>query len=218
MNETLLIALSGFGMGFIGSIPPTGPVALMVINRAFKKQRKFAFAAGVGGALAEIVYSALAVTGVGLLLQHVNLAGTLIRALSTAVLMGVGLYFFFSPVTEEDIQESSDRPQNLSSALSHLAKGFSVGIVNPTLILNWTVAVAFFFSLFGLTADLVGQVLFVVGVGAGIISWTAVEVWILDKFQQRYSIDLLGRIQKWVSVLVMGGAIYLGYQTVVNFG
>ncbi|QDG54076.1 hypothetical protein FIV42_26040 [Persicimonas caeni] len=218
MNETLLIALSGFGMGFIGSIPPTGPVALMVINRAFKKQRKFAFAAGVGGALAEIVYSALAVTGVGLLLQHVNLAGTLIRGLSTAVLMGVGLYFFFSPVTEEDIQESSDRPQNLSSALSHLAKGFSVGIVNPTLILNWTVAVAFFFSLFGLTADLVGQVLFVVGVGAGIISWTAVEVWILDKFQQRYSIDLLGRIQKWVSVLVMGGAIYLGYQTVVNFG
>lgn len=216
MNETLLIALSGFGMGFIGSIPPTGPVALMVINRAFKKKRKFAFAAGVGGALAEIVYSALAVTGVGLLLQHIELAGTLIRALSTFVLLGVGLYFFFSPLTEEDIEAPSDESQNFSSALSHLAKGFSVGIVNPTLILNWTVAVAFFFSLFGLTADLVGQVLFVVGVGIGIISWTAVEVWILDKFQQRYSIGLLGRIQRWVSVLVICGAIYLGYKTVAG--
>lgn len=216
MKETLLIALSGFGMGFIGSIPPTGPVALMVINRAFKKNLRFAFAAGVGGALAEIVYSALAVTGVGILLQHVHLAGTVIRALSTAVLLGVGLYFFFSPLTEGDVQQPSEEPQDISSALSHLAKGFSVGIVNPTLILNWTVAVAFFFSLFGLTADLAGQVFFVVGVGVGIISWTAVEVWILDKFQQRYSIGLLGRIQRWVSVLVICAAIYLGYQTVAG--
>ncbi len=217
MNETLLIALSGFGMGFFGSVPPTGPVALMVINRAFKKQLRFAFVAGVGGALAEMIYAALAVTGVGLLLQHVELAGTLIRALSTAVLLGVGLYFFFSPLDEGDIHEHSAQPQNFSSALSHLGKAFSVAIVNPTLILNWTVAVAFFFALFELTADFAGQVLFVVGVGAGMICWTAVEVWILDKFQQHYSIDILGRIQRAVSVLVILGAVYLGYETVESF-
>jgi threonine/homoserine/homoserine lactone efflux protein len=216
MSETLLIAMAGFGMGFFGSVPPTGPVALMVINRAFRKKTKYAFAAGVGGALAEVVYSALAVTGVGLLLQHVELAGTLIRALSTVVLMSVGLYFFFSPLKEDDIREAEVEEESLGSAFGHLAKAFSVAIVNPTLILNWTVAVAFFFSLFGLEADLAGQVAFVAGVGSGIIVWSALEVWLLDKFQQRYSIGLLGRIQKWVSVLVMAAACYLGYQTLAS--
>ena len=92
-----------------------------------------------------------------------------------------------------------------------------MAIVNPTLILNWTVAVAFFFSLFHIRADVLGRVLFVVGVGCGMIIWTAVEVWLLHKFQQRYSIDLLGRIQKWVSVVVIGAAIYLGYRTIVHW-
>jgi threonine/homoserine/homoserine lactone efflux protein len=216
MSDTLLIALAGFAMGFFGSIPPTGPVALMVINRAFRKKTKHAFAAGVGGALAEVVYSALAVTGVGLLLQQIDLAGTLIRAMSTLVLLGVGLYFFFSPIEEDDIRKAEDAAEDSESAFGHLAKGFSVGIVNPTLILNWTVAVAFFFSFFGLEADLHGQVAFVAGVGSGIIVWSALEVWLLDKFQKRYSIALLGRIQRWVSVLVMGAAAYLGYQTLAN--
>lgn len=213
MNDTLLIALSGFGMGFLGSVPPTGPVALMVINRAFRKKPRRAVAAGVGGALAEIVYAALAVTGVGLLIQHIEVANTAIRALSTLVLLAVGVYFFVTPVSEEDIEQGAENGAD-SHPLAHLAKGFSVGIVNPTLILNWTVAVAFFFSLFGLEADLVGQIMFVAAVGLGLVCWTLIEVWIFHKFQERFSVDLLGRIQRAVSVLVIGAALYLAYETI----
>lgn len=218
MDNSLLLMVAGFAMGFFGSIPPTGPVALMVINRAFRGRLKFAFAAGVGGALAEVIYSALAVTGVGLVLQELHVAQTLIRALSTLVLLAVGVYFLVSPIERGDVDEhAADEEQSLTSALGHLGKGFSVAIVNPTLILNWTVAVAFFFSLFHIHASVLGRVLFVVGVGTGMIVWTGVEVWLLHKFQQRYSIDLLGRIQRWVSILVILAAAYLGYKTIVNW-
>lgn len=217
MDDTLLIAAAGFCMGFFGSVPPTGPVALMVISRAFKNRPRYAFAAGVGGALAEIIYAGLAVTGVGLLLQEVELAKTLVRALSTVVLLALGLYFFLSPLRERDVEEAgAQHTEGLVDALGHLAKAFSVSIVNPTLILNWTVAVAFFFALFDLEADLVERLLFAGCVGVGMICWTAVEVWLLDKFQKRYSVGLLARIQRGVSVVVMAAGLYLGYRTVAG--
>ncbi len=217
MNDTLLLVIAGFCMGFFGSVPPTGPVALMVITRAFKKKTKYAFAAGVGGALAEMIYAGLAVTGVGILIQEVQLAETLIRALSTLVLLAVGLYFFLSPIHESDILEEGEQEvQGLTGAMGHLAKAFSISIFNPTLILNWTVAVAFFFTLFDIQSDLLGRLLFAGFVAVGMICWTGVEVWLLDKFQERYSVRLLAHIQRAVSVVVIAAALYLGYETIAG--
>ena len=214
--DILLIAASGFIMGFVGSIPPTGPVALMVIRRTFEHRPWHAFAAGVGGALAEVVYSGLAVFGVGLVLKQIEVAETAIRGFSTLVLLGVGFYFFVTPVSAEDVRQDHKTGESLGSSMGHLAQGFSVGIVNPTLILNWTVAVALFFSYFQIDTDLSGRILFVVGVGSGIITWTAVQVYLLRKFQEWSSVEMLGKIQRAVSVLVIGAALYLGYETVAN--
>jgi threonine/homoserine/homoserine lactone efflux protein len=217
MNDTLLVMLIGFGMGFFGSIPPLGPVALMIINRAFQKQLKFAFAAGVGGALAEVIYSALAVTGVGLLLNQVGAARSLLALTSAGILLLVGIYFLCSPLKGDAGPKSPEGSPALDppeeSALAHLARGFSIAIVNPILIVNWTLAVAYFFTLFQLRADLVGQILFAGAVGVGKIVWTAIEVWLLDKFRKRYPFDLLRRVQRGVSIAVIVSALFLAVKT-----
>jgi threonine/homoserine/homoserine lactone efflux protein len=217
MSDVALLVVAGFVMGFVGSIPPTGPVALMVITRVFKGRTRYALAAGIGGALAEMVYAALAITGVGLLIQQINFAETLIRAMSTFVLLGVGVYFFISPVRRSDIEQAKEHEADgLSTALEDMGKAFSISIVNPTIMLNWMAAVALLLTLFSVEAALVEQLSFAVFVAVGMSTWTVLEVWLLDKFQERVSVDVLGTIQRAVSVVVMLAALYLGYQTLAG--
>lgn len=230
MNDTLLVILVGLGMGFFGSIPPLGPVALMIIDRTFKKQQRFAFAAGVGGALAEVIYSALAVTGVGLLLDRFDGSRDVLAFISAGILLIVGVYFFVRTTREKDDgahpepherssnnltnPDAPERPrQTFAASMGHLGRGFSIAIVNPILIVNWTLAVAYFFSLFRLRADLTGQILFALAVGAGKVVWTAIEVWLLEKFRQHFSLHWMQRLQKGVSIAVILSALLLAVRT-----
>lgn len=240
MNDTLLVILVGLAMGFFGSIPPLGPVALMIIDRAFRKEHKFAFFAGVGGALAEVIYSALAVTGVGLVLKRFEAGRDLLALISAGILLVVGVYFFVRTRREADERarenderarenkdaasrytahhNPSERPeQTFAACMGHLGRGFSIAIVNPILIVNWTLAVAYFFSLFRLRADLGDQILFALAVGVGKVVWTAIEVWLLEKFRQHFSLDWMQRLQKGVSIAVILSALLLVVRTVASF-
>ncbi|AWV89448.1 LysE family transporter [Bradymonas sediminis] len=223
MGDVFWVILVGFGMGFIGSIPPLGPVALMMINRVFKGQLKFAFFTGVGGAVAEVIYAALAVTGVGLLHSKAGVTSELLALISASILLGVGLYFFYQSYKKHpapahpNLAEQGDpelaADASTGTSFSHFMRGFSVSFLNPILIINWTLAVAYFFSLFQLKADLVGQLLFAVAVGAGKILWTAIEVILLNLFRERYSRAVLARVEKGLSVALIVSALFLGYQT-----
>jgi len=206
-------------MGFIGSIPPLGPVALMIISRVFKRQLKFAFAAGVGGALAEVIYSALAVTGVGLLRSKTGVARDLLGLTSAGILLAVGIYFFYQSCgrsAQELAPEIDVEHRAGGTTFSHFIRGFTVAIVNPILIVNWTLAVVYFFSLFHLRADLAGQLLFAAAVGVGKILWTGIEVILLDKFRQRFSRAILGRVEKGLSIVVILSALLLAYQSLYH--
>lgn len=216
MGEFFGVMMLGFGMGFIGSIPPLGPVALMIISRVFKNQLKFAFAAGVGGALAEVIYAALAVTGVGLLRSKIGAGGGRLGLISAGILLGVGLYFFYKSwgrSAQERAPELGAAHRGGATVLSHFIRGFSVAIVNPILIVNWTLAVVYFFALFQLKTNLADQLVFAAAVGVGKIIWTGIEVILLDKFRQRFSRAVLGRVETGLSIVVILSALLLAYRS-----
>jgi|SRR5690554_504802 len=216
MSDFFWVMILGFGMGFIGSIPPLGPVALMMINRVFNRQLKFAFAIGVGGALAEVIYSALAVTGVGLLRSLTGITRDILGLTSASILLVVGIYFFyqtFRPKQESVRPEVELEARPDGTTFSHFVRGFTIAIVNPILIVNWTLAVVYFFSLFHLKTNLVGQLLFAGAVGVGKILWTGIEVVLLDKFRQRFARAILGRVERGLSIAVILSALLLAYQS-----
>jgi len=194
-----------------------------MINRVFRGQLKFAFFTGVGGAIAEVIYAALAVTGVGLLHSRAGVTAELLALISASILLGIGVYFLYQnykkhPTPTHPNLPEPGHPQPADAALmgtsvSHFMRGFSVSFLNPVLIVNWTLAVAYFFSLFQLKADLVGQLLFAAAVGVGKILWTAIEVILLNVFRERYSRAVLARVEKGLSVALIISALFLGYQT-----
>ena len=112
MTDGLLAAFFGFGMGFFGSVPLTGPIALFVFHRALQEQYARGAAVGVGGALGELIYCALAVAGVGALIKEYPMASAGLKFVSALVLVGFGLVFLIAPPSQTgqaDDQETIDR-------------------------------------------------------------------------------------------------------------
>lgn len=71
MDERLLLALKGLAIG-IAVAAPLGPVGIMVIRRALNERPWHAFIAGLGGALGDAVFAALAGFGLAAVAQLVD--------------------------------------------------------------------------------------------------------------------------------------------------
>ncbi|MFB6372404.1 MAG: LysE family translocator, partial [Bradymonadaceae bacterium] len=178
MTADLLAALCGFAMGFLGSIPLTGPIALLVFHRGLQGHYMRGIAVGIGGTLGESIYCALAVAGVGTLIENVPLARAGLKFVSAMVLVAFGLYFLFKPPgTAQPADDSVERTPETWPR--DFAQGFAISAFNPILLLNWTAAVAIMYSMTGIRLDIAGSALFVVGATGGVATWFTLLVVIL---------------------------------------
>ena len=57
MPDNVTAMMAGMAMGFVGSIPLTGPIALLVFHRALQARFARGFAVGIGGAVGPSKYS-----------------------------------------------------------------------------------------------------------------------------------------------------------------
>ena len=64
----MIAPFAGFLMGFIGSMPVTGPTSLLVFQRGMLARYRDGWAIGLGGGLVGGVYCAIAVHGFSILL------------------------------------------------------------------------------------------------------------------------------------------------------
>ena len=69
MATQILIALvAGSVMGFLGSMPIAGPVAVLVLERGLIRRRREGLGVALGAAAAEAIYAFLAFWGLGAVL------------------------------------------------------------------------------------------------------------------------------------------------------
>ena len=214
MQDVLVLMGCGFAMGFFGSIPLTGPIAVMAINRAVDGDYLHGFLVGVGGTCGELIYCGLAVAGVGAMIDQLPHIRQWIRAFSALLLLGVGFYFLYN--TPEEGGESFEETTDSSSLLAAFGGAFSVAAFNPVLLLNWTAAVALVFSYLEITPVPWEGAAFVGSVGMGVISWYAVLMSVLRRYRQNIPTELLAWAQRIMSVFVIAGALYLGFKATVD--
>lgn len=221
MSDVVLLIIAGATMGFFGSIPLTGPIAVMAVNQAVKRRFLRGFVIGVGGTLGELIYCSLAVAGVGAMIEQLPSVRVWIRGLSAALLLGVGIYFFYNTPDESDAELGSGSDElsedDDSGYFSAFSTAFSVAAFNPVLLLNWTAAVAFVFS--HLEVDPSGWVGagFVLSIGVGVVSWYAVLMSLLRRYREDIPTEALAWVQRIMSLFVIGGALYLGAKTGLKF-
>jgi threonine/homoserine/homoserine lactone efflux protein len=162
--RSLLVALGlGAGLAFIGSIPMTGPLALLVLDRIIALQRRAALWIALAGALVEGTIAAVVATLLPLVLRHSETIVQLARLSGAIVIFAVGATLALRPELLESIKTERKRQS--------FAAGFLTTALNPTLLATWTVTVTALHANGLLDGTSWTGLTFGVGVALGAVGW-----------------------------------------------
>lgn len=209
--HTLITCLVAFTFGFIGSIPLTGPVAVMVFSAGVRREYGVALRIGLGAALAEALYAAVAFWGFTRFLAHHPLVLPVSHAVSAVVLGALGVYF--ARWTPEEGESKPRRHPNLEGLLL----GFSVSVINPTLLATWSAAVAFLYARQVVPFSELGALPFGAAAGAGVAGWELVFVGLLRRYESRFPRRALTWGVRGMGVLLIGVAVFTGVRFLATF-
>lgn len=162
--SSLLLPLGlGGGLAFVGSVPMTGPLALLVIDRLLGAQRRAALWIAAAGALVEGFIAALVATLLPLVLRHSEVIIRGARTSGALVIFGVGVTLAIRPELLSAIKTEHKRQS--------FTAGFLSTALNPTLLATWTVAVTALHDAGLLRGGPGAGLAFGVGAGAGSLGW-----------------------------------------------
>jgi putative LysE/RhtB family amino acid efflux pump len=192
--------LSGFLMGFVGSMPPTGPVTVLVLERGISGRHRDGLAIGAGAAVAESLYCGLALFGMTALFERYPVLERISLGLGILVLMGVGTYFLlFKGKPQAPLPPQSFR---LGAWLGQFGLGFSLAAANPVILLTWSASVLALCTLAQLRFDAPDKAAFVGAACVGILAWFWVLLSTLRRFEGRVTL----RAAEWL-IRAMGAVL-----------
>ncbi|MBS1123904.1 MAG: Lysine exporter protein [Deltaproteobacteria bacterium] len=185
---------------------PIGPVNVAVIDAAYRHTMRRALAVGLGGAIADGLYSALGVLGVTPILRTYPSVPPILYAVSGVVLLVYG----FLTARSQPVAPATDEPAASESVAmrKEMWSGFSVGlaliILNPAAIVTWVVIMG---SIIPDGTRLEGMAC-AIGVMFGSFAWFALVAFLTQKGKH-----VLGEKAAWipriVGIALMFYAVYL---------
>lgn len=203
------VCLVALVFGFVGSMPLAGPISVMVVARAARKQFREALYVGLGAAGAEAIYAGVAFFGFTTILARHPIVVPISHGVTAVVLLALGVRFAFWKLKEK--KEKKHRKGTL-------LVGFTLSAVNPTLLVTWTAAVAFIYSKGLGDVPLWGAIPFGVCAGVGVGGWFAVLVALLCKYEGKMPEKVLTWVVRTLGVALAGLGVWSGVQLVKWIG
>lgn len=133
MNELELI-YKGLLAGLAISVP-VGPVNVLCVSRTISKGRMAGVISGLGAATADTVYGTIAGFSISFIIDFLMREVFWIRLFGGALLIGIGLRYFFK-------KPQSLAEQGESSAHSQYISAFLLNLTNPTTVLSFLAILA----------------------------------------------------------------------------
>jgi threonine/homoserine/homoserine lactone efflux protein len=194
--------LTGLVISCIGSIPPTGPIALIVIKRGLNHQNHSALSLAAGAAVAESGYALLAYLGIHFALSQYPVQTSILRMIAGIILIG------FASVCYVDGRTGESRVADREYRGANFLLGLSIAGLNPTFLVTWTGAVAAARGA-GLISEIYEAPSFALGVILGPILWFWILLKILARQVESVHPNLLRKIEKAlpVALLILAGVI-----------
>jgi threonine/homoserine/homoserine lactone efflux protein len=202
MPAAVLAFAIGVALGFASSVPALGPLALAIASAALRNQPRRAAALAVSGALAESLWAAIALIGMGqLVLAHPGSLAAL-KLLGAVAIVGFGISLFRGA---NAMQAASVAPE--PGGKSAFLMGFVMVAANPGFLVTWM----------GLSSLLVGtdgapyapRWAVVLGAFVGIVAWFMVLHAFVLRFRTRLTARWLERAVTAMASLVIAFGVAL---------
>ena len=200
MAEWILILLKGFVAGlFIAA--PVGPVALLCVKRAMYYGAAGGLAAGLGAAVADAFFGAIAGFGVaavsGFLLDHAEQ----IRLVGGIILVVLGVSLFFSKT------KPSENGTTSRGLVGTFFTTFMLTVTNPITILSFITVFASL-GLAGANMNYAEAGILVAAVFLGSAFWWIAISVIVVFARGKIGFEWMPVIKRWSGVLIVGFGIY----------
>lgn len=193
----LEMALKGMVIGIVASAP-MGPVGVLCVQRTLNKGRWYGFATGVGAALSDLIYAAIAGFGMSFVVDIIEnpIIAYWIKVAGSILLFIFGVWTFRS----NPAQQIRPVSRNKSNLVHNFITGFLVTLSNP-LILFLFVAMfgQFTFVVNNFVPQIVGYVFIVVGA----LLWWFGLTWLINKVRNRFDVRGIWIINRVIGVTVM---------------
>jgi threonine/homoserine/homoserine lactone efflux protein len=210
MGTHLLLALVvGAVMGFLGSMPIAGPVAVLVLERGLVGRGREGLGVALGAATAESIYAFLAFWGLGAVLHAAPGILPASRLVGAGVMVTLGIYLATRKSRPRDPAEAQG-PEPAGRKRRGFLLGLSVTFLNPTIIASWTVVTATVHSTGWVETGLLSAIVFAGGVGTGIVGWFTTMLRLLRRFQRGLRPETVDRVLHVTGWLVVAIGIGLG--------
>jgi threonine/homoserine/homoserine lactone efflux protein len=196
LSLVVVAFIAGSLMAFFGSMPPVGPIAVLLLERGVSGRDREGRGIALGAAVAETLYCALAMAGISELMRRYAIVETIARGVGVATLLGLGIHF-----ARFTLKERSAAPKE-PARLGPFALGFTISIANPVLIITWSGSIATLLSFGHLRFDFAERSVFVLGVFLGMFAWFHLFLALLRRYQARITL----RAAQW-SVRLAGTAM-----------
>jgi threonine/homoserine/homoserine lactone efflux protein len=203
----VIIALViGFVFAFIGSIPIAGPIAVIVLSKGLEHRNRAGLFIATGAAVAEAIFAFLAFWGFSAVLSRYPTLIPATRLVGCLILVALGIYLAVRTPKSKEAQQQKDKKGVVG--VRNILLGFSMTIVNPTLLVTWTAAVGAAHSTGILDMQPHNAFPFSLGVCGGIIAWFAVMLATMAKLHHKMNPEKMQRVIKIIGVvlIVLGSA------------
>ncbi len=193
----VVVLLIGFTLGFFGSVPLAGPIAVLVFAYGLDGRFRTGIFLSLGAALAESIYAYAAFWGVVTLLGRYPSIVLASHAVIGTLLIGVGIV-----LTRRELSaglEKTSKPRHARA----LALGFAISIFNPTLLVTWSAATAALYGTEFMSEGAGASIPFAIGVIGGIVGWFSLLLLLIRRYSGHFTRNFLGRVINAMGVVLM---------------
>jgi threonine/homoserine/homoserine lactone efflux protein len=168
----LMLFIEGSAIGFLIAVP-VGPAAALCIRRSISVGAVAGYLTGVGAALGDAVFGAVAAFGLNFVQQFVASHEAWLRGIGGLVLSVMGwMTMRHRPRTVGD-PVANDRDHNVATHFHFTSSSFFITVFNPLTVMAFGAAFAGR-NLGNVASSLADASLLVAGVFAGALAWWAI--------------------------------------------
>ncbi|MCI7044995.1 MAG: LysE family transporter [Prevotella sp.] len=205
------LMFKGMLIGLLASAP-MGPVGILCVQRTLNKGRWYGFITGVGAAVSDIIYAAVAGFGMSFVMDLLNDQQTkfYLQIVGSVLLLIFGIYTYRSNPTKNMRLSGKNRGSLWHNGIT----AFFVTFSNPLIIF-------LFLGLFAQLAFVIPDHPFEMCIGflsivAGALLWWFGLTWFIDKLRGIFDDNGIKLINQVIGVLVMVFSIVYVFGTVTN--
>jgi threonine/homoserine/homoserine lactone efflux protein len=197
--------LVGLVLGYVGSIPAAGPLALLIVASGLERDRRRGVSLAVGGATAEGLYALLAFWGMSEVLPRYPLLLPVARGVGAVLLVLVGAALVRHKGEWREGESAAASPQKWRHGAALL--GFSLVALNPAFLITWAGFAALVASVFPLSPGPLLAPAVALGAFLGIVGWFATLLALVHRHSVRVSPRTVIMLLRCTGVLLilMGG-------------